>query len=296
MRRDEFSAVHPAVSFFFFAAVITVTMLYMHPVLLLISFAAASGGVCILKGARKFFKLLLGLLPFLLIVAVINALFNNAGVTPLFYFSNGNAMTAEALTYGFFACLMFSTVVLWFSSFNVVMTSDKLLYLFGALSPSLSLMLSMALRFVPRFSQKIRAIRAAREGIGLSGSGGFIKRLKDGAKVLSSTVTWALEGSVTTADSMKSRGYGTHRRTYFSLYKFTSSDAAALIAMSLLLAALIASVASGGIYARYYPSIIISRFSPLSAVGTAAFAVLCFMPHIYLLKESYSWSHSVSGI
>lgn len=83
------------------------------------------------------------------------------GVTPLFYLSNGNAVTKEALTFGFYASVMFSAVILWFECFNVVMTSDKLLCLFGRLSPSVSLLLSMALRFVPKFGRKIRSIDAA---------------------------------------------------------------------------------------------------------------------------------------
>ena len=138
----------------FFAAVITLTMLYMHPVLLIISLAAAAGYVCILKGARHFGKTLIYLVPFLIFMSVLNALFNHAGVTPLFYLSNGNAVTKEALTFGFYASVMLSAVILWFECFNVVMTSDKLLCLFGRLSPSVSLLLSMALRFVPKFGQK----------------------------------------------------------------------------------------------------------------------------------------------
>ena len=195
---DAFSQLHPAASFVFFAAVITLTMLYMHPVLLIISLTAAAGYVCILKGARHFGKTLIYLVPFLLFMSALNALFNHAGVTPLFYLSNGNAVTKEAL---------------WFECFNVVMTSDKLLCLFGRLSPSVSLLLSMALRFVPKFGRKIRSIDAARAQIGQgSAQGGFIRRVKNSMKVLSVTLTWALESSLTAANSMKSRGYGAARR------------------------------------------------------------------------------------
>ena len=190
---DAFSQLHPAASFAFFAAVITLTMLYMHPVLLIISLTAAAGYVCILKGARHFGKTLIYLVPFLLFMSALNALFNHAGVTPLFYLSNGNAVTKESLTFGFYASVMFSAVILWFECFNVVMTSDKLLCLFGRLSPSVSLLLSMALRFVPKFGRKIRSIDAARAQIGQgSAQGGFIRRVKNSMKVLSVTLTWAL--------------------------------------------------------------------------------------------------------
>ena len=295
--KDTFSYIHPAVSFAYFAAVITLTMLYMHPVLLAVSLAASASYVCILKGARHFAKTLLYLVPFLLLMALINALFNHQGVTPVYYLQNGNAITKEALAFGFFASVMFCAVILWFDCFNVIMTSDKLLFLFGRLSPSASLLISMSLRFVPKFGRKIRSIDAARAQIGQgSAQGGFIRRVKNSMSVLSIALTWALESSVTAANSMKSRGYGAARRTSFSIYRFDARDAAALAMCVLTVGVTVACVVSGGIYARYYPSIIISGFGGASALGTAAFALLCFAPHLFDAKEALVWRHSVSAI
>lgn len=294
---DAFSGLHPAVSFFFFAAVITLTMLYMHPVLLTVSFIASASYVCVLKGARRFLKTLLYLIPFALLMSLINALFNHAGVTPLFFLSNGNAITKEALTFGFFASLMFCAVILWFDCFNVIMTSDKLLLLFGRLSPSVSLLISMSLRFVPKLGRKIRSIDDARTQIGRGSSqGGFIRRVKNSMSVLSITLTWALESSVTASNSMKSRGYGAARRTSFSIYRFDARDALTLSACVLAAGVTVACVLSGGIYARYYPSIIISGFGGVSIIGTAAFSLLCFAPHLFDAKEALVWRRLRSAI
>ena len=187
--KDAFSSLHPAVSFCFFAAVITLTMLYMHPVLLTVSLTASAGYVCILKGVRHFAKTLLCLVPFVLLMSLINALFNHAGVTPILYLSNGNAITKEALTFGFFASVMFCAVILWFDCFNVIMTSDRLLLLFGRLSPSVSLLISMSLRFVPKLGRKIRSIDTARSQIGRgSAQGGILRRVKNSIGVLSVTL------------------------------------------------------------------------------------------------------------
>ncbi len=294
---DAFSGLHPAVSFFFFAAVITLTMLYMHPVLLTVSFIASASYVCVLKGARRFLKTLLYLIPFVLLMSLINALFNHAGVTPLFFLSNGNAITKEALTFGFFASLMFCAVILWFDCFNVIMTSDKLLLLFGRLSPSVSLLISMSLRFAPKLGRKIRSIDDARTQIGRGSSqGGFISRVKNSMSVLSITLTWALESSVTASNSMKSRGYGAARRTSFSIYRFDARDALTLSACVLAAGVTVACVLSGGIYARYYPSIIISGFGGVSIIGTAAFSLLCFAPHLFDAKEALVWRRLRSAI
>lgn len=89
------------------------------------------------------------------------------------------------------------------------MTSDKFVYLFGRIIPALSLVLSMSLRFVPRFTAQIKVISNAQKCVGRDvGSGGLIKRAKQGIKILSILVTWALENAIDTADSMKDRGYG----------------------------------------------------------------------------------------
>lgn len=295
--KDAFSSLHPAVSFCFFTAVITLTMLYMHPVLLTVSLTASAGYVCILKGVRHFAKTLLCLVPFVLLMSLINALFNHAGVTPILYLSNGNAITKEALTFGFFASVMFCAVILWFDCFNVIMTSDKLLLLFGRLSPSVSLLISMSLRFVPKLGRKIRSIDAARSQIGRgSAQGGILRRVKNSIGVLSVTLTWALESSVTAANSMKSRGYGAARRTSFSIYRFDGRDALTLAVFVLTAGVTVACVVSGGIYARYYPSIIISGFGGVPALGTAAFALLCFAPHLFDAKEALVWRRLRSAI
>ena len=51
---------------------------------------------------------------------------------------------------------MLASVVLWFSSYNEVMTSDKFVYLFGRVIPALSLVLSMSLRFIPKFKAQMQ--------------------------------------------------------------------------------------------------------------------------------------------
>ncbi len=57
---------------------------------------------------------------------------------------------------------MLASVVLWFSSFNEVITSDKFCLPVWPDSPALSLVLSMALRFIPKFKAQLQSrIRSA---------------------------------------------------------------------------------------------------------------------------------------
>ena len=245
---DSFSALHPALTFCYFAAVLLLTMLVLHPVFLALSLLGALGYCAVLRGWRSLGRTLGWLVPFLVLMAVLNALFNHAGVTMLFYLPNGNPVTREALCYGAAAAAMFAAVILWFQCCNVVMTADKYLYVFGSVLPGVSLLLSMALRFVPKFSAHIRAVRAAQASLGCgTREGSAWQRLKSSARILSVTVSWALESGITAADSMKSRGYGAGRRTYFGNYRFTRRDGVLCAVFALALAGVCVGVGCGAL-------------------------------------------------
>ena len=107
---DSFSALHPALTFCYFAAVLLLTMLVLHPVFLALSLLGALGYCAVLRGWRSLGRTLGRLVPFLVLMAVLNALFNHAGVTMLFYLPNGNPVTREALCYGAAAAAMFAAV------------------------------------------------------------------------------------------------------------------------------------------------------------------------------------------
>ena len=79
----------------------------------------------------------------------------------LFYLKDGNPVTLESIVYGLASGLMLAGVISWFSVFHEVMTSDKFMYLFGKVIPAFSLLLSMTLRFVPRFTEQIRRVAEA---------------------------------------------------------------------------------------------------------------------------------------
>ncbi len=59
------------------------------------------------------------------LAALVNPAFNHEGATILTYLPSGNPLTLESMLYGAAAAVMLASVVLWFSSFNEVITSDK---------------------------------------------------------------------------------------------------------------------------------------------------------------------------
>ena len=135
-RRDAFSDCHPAVNFLYYALVLVLSMSLMQPVCLAISLLCASWYLLRLQGWDALWQKLRWLLPVMALAAVMNPAFTHQGMTILTYLPSGNPLTLESMLYGVAAAVMLASVVLWFSSYNEVMTSDKFVYLFGRVIPA----------------------------------------------------------------------------------------------------------------------------------------------------------------
>ena len=161
-RRNAFSDCHPLVNFLYFALVLLFTMFFLHPVCLAVSLTSALLCAADLYGWRRVGRQLRYLLPMALLAAVLNPAFNHEGATILTYLPSGNPLTLESILYGLAASAMLAAAVVWFTCASAVLTSDKMVWLFGRLLPALSLLLSMTLRSVPRFQARFRTVREAR--------------------------------------------------------------------------------------------------------------------------------------
>ncbi|MEI3063943.1 MAG: ATP-binding cassette domain-containing protein [Oscillospiraceae bacterium] len=252
--KDAFSGYHPTINFLYFALVLLFSMCLMHPVYLAISLTGALTYDIYLKGRKAVRFAVMGLLPMAVFAALVNPAFNHEGQTILTYLPSGNPLTLESMFYGVAAAVMLASVVLWFSSYNEVMTSDKFVYLFGRVIPALSLVLSMALRFIPKFKAQMQVVSEAQACIGRdTKNGSVIRRVGNAVKIFSIMVTWSLENAIETADSMRSRGYGLPGRTAFSIYRFDDRDKTALAWLIFCGAYILSGWLAGGTYFRYYP-------------------------------------------
>ncbi|MEG0830136.1 MAG: energy-coupling factor transporter transmembrane component T [Anaerovoracaceae bacterium] len=294
--RQVFGTYHPIINFSYFCAVIVLGMFFLHPVLLTIGVLSAFIYSVCLSGKKALKFNLCFLLPMMLAVCLINPLFNHRGVTILGYLGD-NPITFESIIYGVVTGFMFATILLWFSCYNVIMTSDKFLYLFGGIVPAMSLVFSMVLRFVPNFKQQIKVISTAQKCVGRDVSNGtLVQKAKHGMKILSIMITWALENAVDTADSMRSRGYGLKGRTNFSLYRFDGRDAALLLVMTGLTTIVLLGGFIGKCKAQYFPQMEFSTLDPFSIVVYLAYLILCCLPIILEVKEAVQWQHLQSKI
>ncbi len=283
----EFKTYHPIVNFIYFLLVIGLSMFLMHPVSLGITLLCAIFYLAVLKGKKAAFISILSAIPVMLLGAVINPLFNHEGVTVITYLRSGNPLTAESFYYGIAAATMLMAVIIHFSSYNEVMTSDKFIYLFGRIIPSLALVISMTLRFVPTFIARLREITAVQKTLGVNMSeGSIIKRIRSAIKLLSILITWSLENAIETADSMKSRGYGLTGRTSYSIFRFEKRDLIALLWMIALVFIIFTGIYEGALSYTYFPAFTIGK---ISLEVHMAYFLLCITPIIIEMREAIRW-------
>lgn len=294
---DAFSKLHPTVNFIFFAFVLVLSMFVMNPVCLALSLVCAFVNAVYLNGIKTVKLCLKFIMPMILLIILINPVFNHQGVTILTYFPWDNPLTLESIIYGIASAALLSSVVLWFSVFNSVITSDKLVYLFGRIIPSLSLVLSMSLRFVPKFSAQFKNVRNAQRCIGRDISdGSVINRINNGIRIISIMLSWSMENAIETADSMKSRGFGLKGRTAYSIYRFDRRDLIVLIIVALLGVTVSVSAITGVIDFNYYPSIKGNLTDALSLATFFLYGILMLIPTILNAGEGIKWKRLRSAI
>ncbi len=294
---SAFAGYHPTINFLYFTLIFLCSVFFMHPISLTISLVCAFSYSVILRGKSAVRFNLLYLLPMMIMAALINPAFNHEGATILTYLGNGNPLTLESITYGIATAVMLASVVCWFSCYNVIMTSDKFIYIFGRVIPVLSLVLSMAIRFVPKFKAQIKVVSNAQKCVGRDVSNGSIlQRAKNGIKILSIMITWALEDAIETADSMKTRGYGLPGRTAFSIYHFDKRDKKAILIIGGTGLYVLLGAFFGGMYFRYFPSMKSVPITPFSISVFVAYLIFSILPIVIEIWEDRKWKQLQSKI
>ena len=294
MKTDAFAGFHPAVNLAYFAGVIGLSMFLMHPVFLAVSMTGGCLYLWYLLGGRGFARQVGYLLPVVLFMAVLNPLFNHEGETVLFFLPNDNPVTLEAVCFGLASAVLMGESILWFNCCNCVFTTDKIIYLFGRVIPSLSLLISMTLRFVPRFKEYLRSTLQVQKAMNPPES--RLDTLKQALTAFSATVSWAMEQSLVTADSMKSRGYGTAERTAYSIYRFERRDGIALVCLAALYAGTAVPWLLGHLSWSFYPAMTGELVGFGQFLSYLCFGGVCLMPLAIDLTEDCKWNSLRSKI
>lgn len=291
---NSFVSLHPITAALYFLSVLSFAMFSSNPFLILSAFFGGLALYIKLSGRINLKESGLSVVLFALI-ALTNPLFSHKGVTVLFFLS-GNPITLESILYGINNAFMILAVVYWFKCINIVITSDKLLYLFAGFSPKTALLISSALGFVPRLKAQSERIRASQKTLGLYASDTWTDRLKGTLRVYSALITWGLENAIDSGNSMKARGYGLPHRTHYSLYTFRKCDAFLITLIVFADISFIFALSSNWFDFEFYPQICYSQFEMKNASVMSVFVAFCLLPLIIEIKEGLKWKYYVSKI
>ena len=286
----KFSELHPLSLIVFFVFAIAFTMATMNPVLLLLSFVCSLAANALMCKSRDLWVYLV----FLFAIAITNPLFSHNGETVLFYLFE-QRITLEAFIYGLVSGVRIVAAIYWFRLFGEVFKQDKLNWLIGKISPKLSVVFSMALRFIPLVKKNAKDIYNAQLSIMGADPDKLTDRMKLVFNVFSALVSMSIENAIETADTMKSRGVENKNRSAFSLFSFKMKDIIFLL-ITIICACIISySLFSGVTNFYYYPAI---RFEARSNVYIlySAYLLLFALPVINDVLEDLRWKYSISKI
>ena len=273
-----FEACHPAVNLIFFVSVIFGSLAFQHPVFLGISFACAFV-YSLKRNGIKALVFNLCLIPCIAAFALYYSSLNHFGMTVLRQNFIGNNMTVESLVYGVVLGASAAGAVMWMSCVYSVFSSDKVVYLFGSVSPRLSLFLAILLRMVPRIKGEARRIHTARKGLGRGiHQGSLWQRMKNGIRIFSMLISWIIGSLATMSDSMRSRGSMLRGRKAFSIYRFDNRDRAYVIALFACLTLTGMAMLLGLTDMVYDPRILWEPIRAADLPLCAGYTVLCLMP------------------
>lgn len=283
-----FKGLHPAASLIFFLFPFVASLTWSNPVLLSLSFICAAVYAFKLQKKRVLSYIFKFILPMVLLISIFNALFSHYGVTVLFTMKNGNSFTLEALLYGFISGLRIGNMLLWLESFNEIITGEKIVFLFGRLSPRTALVISMVLRFIPVIREQSESINKSEKALYGNENKSIIRKIQSASRRLSILVSWTLERGIDTASSMAARGYSLKGRTSYNDYRISILDG--VVALISLTSLILSFVFSSHIQGSYNPVIDFPNVDALNIAVTLLFILVMLLPLIIDLREERLWS------
>lgn len=280
---NGFSKYHPAVIFIYFVAVTVITIYIFDPVLLGIALISQGVFYLYLKGLSEGAAFVGKCLGMVVVCGGINALVNHRGVTVLCRIGE-LPVTLECLYYGCMTGALLAASLLMFGCCSQMMTSEKILCLFGNRLPHASLLFSMALRLIPKIRRDYKKIR---------------ENHKRQRGILTALVGLALEDSLEMGTAMRDRGYGKQmegkRRTSIYARRFQGRD------LVLMVSLFFAASVGMGLYACSHTGFLAFPYIEYSRdeMGTMAyflFVLMFFLPLGINIREEFRWRHIVSKI
>jgi energy-coupling factor transport system permease protein len=219
-----FRSFHPIILLLYYLFAIAALMLYQHPVFLAMATVMILLMNFMLDGGSELKKWRAMLLVMAVLTLVLTPFFNQRGNHLLFYLFE-KQVYLEAVLQGVMISFTLVCILTLFLTFNIVITPDKFVFLFSKILPQWALLIMLSLRFVPLLRKRLLEISDVQSVKGVSLKAGSVKsRAQSGMLFLQTLLTWSLEESIQTADSMTARGYGLGQRSKYQPFFMKTRD------------------------------------------------------------------------
>lgn len=286
--KSAFGKYNPWVNLIYIIGNIILASILQHPILLCAGIIGLLGVHYITDQGKQLKSYLKFYMMMCLINTLLNPLLSHRGQTILFYL-NGQCITLEATIYGFIMGLSLFVVLSSFSLYQVLMTSDKLMYLFSSMLPRMTLVVMLSLRIVPLLKQRIAEIREVQFTQGILTKKKDIRlRSKTAMESLNTLVGWSLEELMQTAKSIRSRGYSAEKkRTFYFRYHIERRDLIC-VGIQILLIISILYLWYKGSYA-IYPRVTLAMTSKNTIILLMVYLIYIGLPLWIEGGEIYKW-------
>ena len=149
----ELTSIHPAVYLLYYFIMVLFAFIFSDPyfvitfLVLILILIALQGVSSELKNIMKLF------IPLSILIMILNPLLNRTGAHRIYLWENF-FITYEAIAYGILMSLALLIVILVFSSYNRSVSYQEMLYIFSKKLPIISMIIVMALRFIPLINSR----------------------------------------------------------------------------------------------------------------------------------------------
>jgi len=212
----------------YFVALFTLLLLFNHFILVVGLFIAIVGACCYYFDTPKIRRLVIGSLTFMGMIILFNILLNQTGSLILWQWKIGIIhfrLTETAIIYGLTMAFSLGSMIIAFVLFNSVITIPKLSYLLFPVVPRLAMLLTISLRLVELFIQKMmRLVMFQKNRNILVTEGSFGQRLRKMGTLLRIILVGAVSSAMETAVLMEARGFGAKRRSQYQRFHFQLID------------------------------------------------------------------------
>lgn len=284
MDRAAFQIFHPAVPAVLFTGIILLAMFGLEPRLVAASLAGAVLFALATQGVAAALDKLRWQAPLLILICVINPLFNVRG-THLLFRAGPFLVYAESAAYGLVMGALLIAVLMWIENMAYLVGHDELLALSGGMFPTLALMFSMTMRLVPQLISRASTVRTAL--LATTAARAPVSAKRSRVRIMDALMSWALEDSIERGDAMRARGWGAvRRRSSYDAHPFRMRDliALALVSGLIVLAAFCVHDLVGGW--SFYPSM----DGHASALALVPPVLLFAVPLVYIVCERIWWA------